>query len=101
MGEMAASIGQKIDQGKVGRPRLTSKDLLLLYQLLDNEYWAIRWQWSGSRPQNDPIQLQHYENVKRLRKQLHRCLNRCLPKNYQVSIRGQLLDYNYAQTGFK
>jgi hypothetical protein len=63
---------------KMIRPRLSPDELLLLYRLVDNQYWLLRRQ---SHPFWD------LEKLSRLRLKLLRNLNRSRKSKYQISIR--------------
>jgi len=76
MDEQTVWIGKKFV-----RPRLRPDELLLMYRLVDNQYWLLR---------RHSHLLWNLGNVSRLRRKLLRTLNRCRTRKYQISLRERL-----------
>jgi hypothetical protein len=64
------------------RPRLSHDELLLVYRLVDDQYWLLR---RHSYP------LWSFGNISRLRRRLLVTLNGCRAQKYHVSLRQRLL----------
>jgi len=60
------------------RPRLSSDELLLIYSLIDGEYWLLR---------RHPHPFLDLEKVGKLRRKILRLMNRCRKPKYQISLR--------------
>ena len=63
---------------KYVRPRLNSDELWLIYRLIDNQYWLLR---------RHPHPFWDLEKVGKLRRKVHRLMNRCRKPKYQISLR--------------
>jgi hypothetical protein len=63
---------------KYVRPRLSPDELLLIYRLIDNQYWLLR---------KHPNPLWSLEKIGKLRRKTLRLVNGCRSQKHQISLR--------------